>query len=204
MRRALRKALRWAAILAVVAAIVAADRLGVFGRRPQNDYARYHGNNFRVVYVVDGDTLDVDAPDGRRDRTRVRLWGVDTPETKHPRKPVQHFGPEAEEFARRLCDGRRVTLQLVRGRTRGTRGRLLAYVILTDGTMLNRELVRLGYGYADPRYEHPYLREFRSLQHEARKARRGLWENARQGDLPHYYQETLKLGDGRQDPGGDG
>ncbi len=188
---------RWLTIaLLVVGAVIVADRLGLFGIRPQvprSDYERYHGQSFRVVRVVDGDTIDVDAPHEGRSYTRVRFWGVDTPETKHPHRGVQHFGPEADGFSRSACDGKVVKLELLAGKTRGKHGRLLAYVILPDGRMLNRELIRLGYGYADPRYDHPHKEEFLRLQAEALAARRGLWKDARSEDLPYYYSQKLSL-----------
>lgn len=176
----------------VLAGIYAGDHAGLFGTKPAPvtpDYTRYNERTFRVVYIVDGDTLDIDAPDSDRGTTRIRLWGVDTPETRNPRKSVQHFGPEASAYTRHQCQGQRVRLSLVRGKTRCKYGRLLAYVILPDGTMLNRDLVRLGYGYADPRYDHPLKREFLALQNEARKARLGLWKDARQKDLPYYLTD---------------
>ena len=46
-----------------------------------NDLQKYHEKIFTVVNVMDGDTIDIDIPDGKYDRTRIRLWGVDTPET---------------------------------------------------------------------------------------------------------------------------
>ena len=196
VRYTMRKAIAAAIGFAIVLAVVVGDRLGLFGRRPPaaaGDHTRYHGKAFRVGRVIDGDTIDVDAPDGKHARTRVRLWGVDTPETKHPHKPVEHFGPEASAFTRRACRGRSVRLELVRASTRDRYGRLLAYVILPDGTMLNRRLVRLGYGYADPRYGHPQKAEFMRLQDEAKAARRGLWRNLRREDLPYYWRDKLKL-----------
>ena len=174
--------------MAVVAALVAADRAGLFGRRPQPDKARYNGRTFPVARVVDGDTLDVDTPDGDRPRTRVRLWGVDTPEMVKPDAPVQHFGPEASRFAKDLCAGKRVTLHLERRRTRGRYGRLLAYVVLPDGRMLNRVLVEEGFGYADPRFEHSHKAEFTRLAEQARAAGRGLWKDVTEADLPYYYR----------------
>ena len=42
---------------------------------------------------------------------RVRLIGVDTPETKHPAKPVQYFGKEASAFTRLMVEGKRVRLE---------------------------------------------------------------------------------------------
>src|SRR5512140_390254 len=62
------------------------------------------GASGRVARAVDGDTLLLD------DRTRVRLLGVDTPETKKPDWPVERFGPEAHEFTALHVEGRRVRL----------------------------------------------------------------------------------------------
>ncbi len=58
-----------------------------------------------MTRVVDGDTIIVGA------RERVRLIGVDTPETKHPQKPVEYFGREATAFTRKMVQGKRVRLE---------------------------------------------------------------------------------------------
>jgi micrococcal nuclease len=178
--------------LIVAGAIMVGDRLGLFGRRPDDDFANYHSRTFLAVNVVDGDTLDVDEPDGDHKHTRIRLWGVDTPETKHPHKGVQHFGRGADAFTRAACSGKQVRLELLRGRTRGKYGRLLAYVILPDGRMLNRELLRQGCAYADPRFDHPRKREFSRLQDEAMRSRTGLWQAVQPEDLPYYYEGKLR------------
>ncbi len=188
-RYARRRIILTAAIAAVVGLAVLADRSGLFGR---DDFARYDGESFRVARVIDGDTLDVAAAAGES-HTRVRLWGIDTPETVHPGKPPQHFGPEASAFTRRLADDERVRLELEPHRTRGNHGRLLAYVYLPDGRMLNRVLVTEGYAYADPRYRHSRYEEFRRLQSEAMTDRRGLWEDVVPDKLPYYYRDTLRL-----------
>ena len=189
-----RYAVRRVKIIAVVAVaaglLIAADRLGVFGRKPADDRDKYHGKTFTVGRIVDGDTVDVDVPDGRYPRTRVRLWGVDTPETKKPNTPVQHFGPQAVAFTRELCLGKAVRLELETARdVRGRHGRILGWIFLPDGRLLNRELVRGGYAYADPRYDHHLKGELRRLQTEARQSRRGLWKDVTRGDLPYYYRE---------------
>ncbi len=180
----------WAlATAAVLLAIYVGDQHGIFGRldRPVGeDFTRYHDKSFRVTHVVDGDTIDIDEPDRGGPATRIRLWGVDTPETKAPGKGVQHFGPEATAFTSRVCEGKTVRLELRSGNTRGKYGRLLAYVQLPDGTMLNRELIRQGYGYADPRFSHPRKMEFQQLQAQAREAGAGLWKDAKSDDLPYY------------------
>lgn len=73
-----------ALVLALLAAgFVSADRFGLFGRAPAKDHEKYDGKTFRVVHVVDGDTLDVEATDEvrRHPTTRIRLWGVEGPHT---------------------------------------------------------------------------------------------------------------------------
>lgn len=193
LRYAARKASVVMMLAAIVAAMVFADRFGLFGRAPTPDKQKYHDKVFRVVHVVDGDTLDVDIPDGQYDRTRIRLWGVDTPETLKKQVAVQHFGPEASEFAKTAVLDKMVTLKLEPRRTRDNYGRLLAYVYLPDGQMLNRVLIEKGYGYADPRFDHRHKSEFRRLQRRAKRLRLGLWKNATDADLPYYYRGKLKL-----------
>jgi micrococcal nuclease len=125
----------------------------------------------RVLAVVDGDTVDVDWA-GRRER--VRLLGVDTPETVDPRRPVGCFGPEAAAFTHRRLEGRAVRLSFDRQR-RDRYGRLLAFVAL-DGARFNDEL--LTGGYARLLVIPPNGRHGRAMLDEelaARAAGRGLW-----------------------------
>lgn len=121
-----------------------------------------------VVRVVDGDTLLLDGQE------RVRLIGVNTPESVDPRRPVQYFGKEASAFVRHVAEGRRVRLESG-DEPRDHYGRTLAFVYLEDGTFLNAEIIRQGYGHAFTRYPFRYAAEFRALELEARGARRGLW-----------------------------
>lgn len=121
--------------------------------------------------AVDGDTLVVDLNGSRE---KVRLIGVDTPETVHPSKPVQHFGKEASAFTKRMAAGKRVRLEYD-GQKRDRYGRLLAYVYLQDGTFLNAEIIRQGYGFAYTRFPFKYMDQFRQHEREAREALRGLW-----------------------------
>ena len=192
MQYVARKAKLVGIIAFVAVALVIADRVGLFGNRPDDDFEKYHGKSFTVARVIDGDTLDIDVLDRDGEPTRIRLWGIDTPETVKPDMPPQHFGPQASRFTKQVAGGKIVRLELVRRPTRGRHGRLLAYVFLPDGCMLNRLLVAEGYGYADPRYEHPYRREFRLLQRQAKDAGAGLWRDVTRADLPYYYQD-MKL-----------
>lgn len=128
-----------------------------------------------VAEVVDGDTIEV----RQRGRTeKVRLLGIDTPETKDPRKPVQCFGKEASaRTAELLPVGTEV--RLVRDvEERDRYDRLLAYVYRADdGLFVNLELARGGY--ADLLTYPPNLAHTAELQGavaEARRQERGLWQ----------------------------
>ncbi len=195
LRYLARRVLWGAGIALVLAELVLADRLGVFGRAARPDWDSYHDRTFKVVRVIDGDTLDIDSPDRRRGfgTTRIRLWGVDTPETVKPDTPVQHFGREATRFVRQAVLGKAVTVKLLRPRTRDSYDRLLAYVIGPDGEDLNERIIRTGHGYADPRFRHPLRTRYRKCQAEAMKARAGLWQEATDKDLPYYYRGKLRL-----------
>ena len=123
--------------------------------------------------VVDGDTIVV------KGLGKVRLIGIDTPETVHPNKPVEYFGKEASAFTKRMVEGKRVRLEWDFQKTDKYR-RYLAYVYLVEGDVfVNEEIVRQGYGFAYTKYPFRYMERFRALEREAREAGRGLWA---QGD----------------------
>ena len=119
--------------------------------------------------VVDGDTIVV------KGIGKVRLIGVDTPETKHPRKPVEYFGKEASAFTKGMVEGKKVRLEYDWQRKDKYR-RTLAYVYLEDGTFLNAEIIKQGYGFAYTKYPFKYLEQFRKYEKEARERRIGLWK----------------------------
>jgi len=132
--------------------------------------AAQHGIQWRhVVRVVDGDTLLLDRNE------RVRLIGVDTRETVDPRRPVERFRKEASAFTKRIVEGKKVRLEYDQDRV-DRFGRTLASVYLEDGTFLNAEIVRQGYGHAYTQFPFKYMEEFRGYEHEAREAQRGLWK----------------------------
>ena len=153
------------------------------------DFEKYHAKNFAVVNVVDGDTIDIDIPDGQHDSTRIRLWGIDTPETKHEIYGVMYFGPEAAEFARELVLGEQVSIYLEAGKhTRGKYDRLLAYVQLPDGRFLNEVLVSEGFAYADLRFRHGLYNKYKQLEASARSSKKGLWQEVKREQLPEWLQ----------------
>lgn len=132
--------------------------------------------NATVVRVVDGDTIVVDLG-GQTER--VRLIGVNTPETVDPRVPVQCFGREASDHLHEMLpEGSGVRLERdVEERDRY--GRLLAYVWRAgDGAFVNLELLDDGYGQVlsiPPNIA--YVDRFRAAQQTARDAERGLWSS---------------------------
>ncbi|MDR1024880.1 MAG: thermonuclease family protein [Treponema sp.] len=131
----------------------------------------------RVVGHVDGDTVRVqidNPPPGLRERETIRMIGVDTPETVHPRREVEFFGKEASDFTRQRLLGNPVFLAFDWDR-RDRYGRLLAYIYSPNGDCHNAALIREGYAHAYTSFSFQFLDEFRALEQEARRAGRGLW-----------------------------
>ncbi len=118
--------------------------------------------------VIDGDTVVLDGGE------RVRLIGVDTPEVHHPSRPVEYFGRQASAFTESLVEGKLVRLEYDQTR-RDRYRRTLAYLRLEDGTFVNLEVVRRGYGFAYTQYPFRYMDEFRAAEREARAGGAGLW-----------------------------
>ena len=155
-------------------ACFAQGRSAIVGTPAQfEESATQAGELRKVVRVVDGDTIVVSPNE------KVRLIGVDTPETVHPKKAVECFGKDAKEFTRGAVEGKTIRLVLDEAnkvrRHKDRYRRTLAYAILEDGTMLNRELIRQGYAYAYSRFPFRYLGEFRELERAARSQSIGLW-----------------------------
>lgn len=127
-----------------------------------------------VTRIVDGDTIVVLVGGGVSEK--VRLIGVDTPETVDPRKPVQCFGKEASAFARSLLENK--TVRLEADASQGDRdkyGRLLRYVY-QGVTLVNIAIIREGYGHEYTyRLPYKYQAEFKNAERTARDAQKGLW-----------------------------
>lgn len=150
----------------------------------------------RVVNVVDGDTIDIAltdidrldrVPDALRRRwlgiqskespsIRVRLLGIDTPETVHPSKPVEAFGLQASGFTKSLLMGKGVELQFD-SELFDKYERLLAYVFLEDGTLAQAALLRHGLAYAYLRFPFARRDEFLAYEREAKEAKLGIWSD---------------------------
>lgn len=131
-------------------------------------------NTYPVIKVVDGDTLDVLI---HEKTVRLRLIGLDTPETVDPRKPVQCFGKAASDKAKEMLSGKTVRLEYDASQgTLDKYGRTLAYVYLPDGTLFNEYMIAAGYAH-EYTYNLPYKyqKEFEAAEKSAREEKKGLW-----------------------------
>jgi micrococcal nuclease len=136
-----------------------------------------------VLKVVDGDTIDI--RDDVRGRLRVRILGIDTPETKKPGFTVGCWGPESTAFARETMLGQRVSLEPDPTQDRTDRyGRTLAYLVRADGWDYSVEAVRAGAAHSYVYGGNPVSRfgAIDAAQVEAQQARRGLWGPPCNGD----------------------
>jgi micrococcal nuclease len=129
---------------------------------------------YKVVKVVDGDTVDVSI-EGKVER--LRLIGINTPETVDPRKPVECFGREASLRASQLLSGKKVFLESDPSQgERDKYGRLLRYAYLESGASFNLTMIHEGYAY-EYTYDGPYKyqKEFKAAQSFAEENNLGLW-----------------------------
>ena len=124
-----------------------------------------------VAHCFDGDTFKL------TDRRVVRLAGIDSPELSKGSVKAQFFAREAREQLSTFAKGQQVQLLQAGVKHRDPHGRILAEVLLPDGTSLNEAMVRNGAAYFYPHQDlSPQLQErLRSLQQEAITARRGMW-----------------------------
>jgi len=148
--------------------------LQIGGNKALNNNISISKDAYKVLKVVDGDTLDIDY-DGVIER--VRLIGINSPESVDPRRPVECYGKEASDYAKDILEGEQVKIEFDNSQQRRDQyDRLLAYVYLDDGQMANRKMIADGYAY-EYTYNTPYKyqSEFKSLQAIAKNLHRGLW-----------------------------
>jgi len=127
-----------------------------------------------VVKIVDSDTFWAD--DGSEKGVKIRLIGVDAPETRNTgRKIIGYYGQQSKEYLIKLLTGKKVRLEYDVGR-KDQYNRTLAYVYLSDGTFVNAELVKQGFAMVmtiPPNVR--YVDRFLKLERRARSNNRGLW-----------------------------
>ncbi len=123
-----------------------------------------------VKRVVDGDTFETKSGE------KVRLIGVNTPETVKPNSPVEHYGKEASQFTKSKLTGKTVYLFADAG-DKDKYGRLLRYVFIQgDPVMFNETLIRQGYANTMTIPPNVLFQDsFVKLEREARSKKKGLW-----------------------------
>ncbi len=134
----------------------------------------------KVSWIYDGDTIEVDGIG------KVRLIGIDSPEKNASerdayylrqqitRDSLRHIARQAFNFHMQQVKNRKVTLEFDRERT-DSYGRTLAYVILPDGRMLNRLLLKKGLASVYRRFDFRHKAEFLKIEKSARDQQLGLW-----------------------------
>lgn len=127
-----------------------------------------------VTKVIDGDTIEV-MIDGKNEK--LRLIGVDTPETVDPQKSVECFGKESSSKANEMLLNKKV--KLVGDETQGEKdkyGRLLRYIYREDGVFYNKWIIENGYAH-EYTYNKPYKyqTDFKQAEKTARENQLGLW-----------------------------
>ena len=133
---------------------------------------------YQILEVVDGDTVKIS------EIGTLRLIGIDTPETKDPRKVVQCFGKESSENAKKLLSGQKVWLEYDESKSKTDKyRRTLAYIFREDGYFYNLEAVKNGFAHSYREYPHPKLDEFNLAEKQAREGKIGFWaDNTCQGN----------------------
>ncbi|MDY0326254.1 MAG: thermonuclease family protein [Candidatus Cloacimonadaceae bacterium] len=159
---------------ALLALLIIIILLGVFTCPPKSTIA---ADVYDVVRVVDGDTFiaRIDAQN-----VRVRLIGVDTPESVHPNKAVEHFALEASAFLKGLLEGEQVYFIYDQNNAatnhKDRYDRMLAYAYrASDSLFINAEIIRQGYGHAYSKYPFTLMEDFIKYERNARHQNLGLW-----------------------------
>lgn len=166
-----------------------------------NDAALSNFPSAKVVNVVDGDTVDVNL---NGEEYRLRFIGVDTPETKHPSKPVEFFGKEASEFTKYSLLNKTVYLEKDVSDT-DRYGRLLRYIWLVQPTkaltddeinLLQFNSILVKGGYAN-NYPYPpdvkYNKYYTELEKYAKNNNLGLWRGENTSNSNLQTDESKKF-----------
>jgi micrococcal nuclease len=161
----------------LIAALLLVIALGLFTCPEKSSIATDH---YPVVRVVDGDTF-IARIDG--EEARIRLIGVDTPESVHPNKEVEHFALEASAFLKDLLEGEEVFFAYDQSNAatnhKDRYERVLAYAYRgRDSLFVNAEIISRGYGHAYTSYPFTFLEDFLKYERNARTQNLGLWAEA--------------------------
>ena len=129
-------------------------------------------NTYPVISIVDGDTIWVNI-DGKKEK--IRLVGIDTPETEKEFTPAECYADDAKERLQELLAGKKVALlKNKKGDNRDQYGRLLRYVF-AEGRDINAQLIREGYAFAFRRYPHDRMHFYIEQEKKAKAEKMGMW-----------------------------
>jgi micrococcal nuclease len=141
----------------------------------------------KVLDVIDGDTVKVEK------FGTLRLIGIDTPETKDPRKVIQCFGKEATQNAKNKLSGQKVRLEFNPADRIDKYNRVLAYIITESGYDYNYNAILDGYANAYIKFPHPRSEQYLDAQRQARESKNGLWSDSTcNGDTNQPSAENTK------------
>ena len=160
----------------IVLAIAVSQQMGWL-EQPKQATVENNPGLYTITRYIDGDTIAIDM-NGTPET--IRMVGVDTPETHKPNTPVQCYGPAAAAYTKNLIAnaGGKVRLESdPKSQNRDRYKRLLRYVYLTDGRLVQLESVRNGYGFAYTSFPFTKSAEFVAAQADAKASAKGLWAN---------------------------
>lgn len=157
---------------------IALTNLSISATPTPKVYSNVRMDTVKVKRVVDGDTIELDTGE------HLRYIGIDTPETKHPKKPVQCYGEEAYQANKKLVEGK--SIQIEKDVSDVDRyKRLLRYVYVStqaspSGILVNDYLVRNGFAFATTfPPDVAKSEQFVEAQREAREKNLGMWSKCR-------------------------
>jgi micrococcal nuclease len=166
--------IRLLSTVVAIVLLVVGQHFGWFGA-VKNVVVQNDPNLYTVTRFVDGDTIEVDM-DNRTEK--IRMIGIDTPETHKPNAPVQCYGVAAAAYTKNLIGTQKIRLQSDPQSTNRDRyNRLLRYVYMADGRLVEEELIKNGYGFAYTQFPFTKSADFVAAQRQAQHANKGLWGN---------------------------
>lgn len=148
-------------------------------------------NSYKIVSLSDGDTIDVDM-NGKTET--IRFLGIDTPETHHPDKGAQCFGPEASAKTKELLDSGRVKLAAdSKAKNRDKYGRLLRYVYTENGQNVEEVLLKGGYAFVFRGENFDNKSNYLKLEKNAKQSGAGLWSKCAVNESSYGSMSTNGL-----------
>lgn len=176
-------------VLVLAIAFIAIDRSGCTGYQG-DPVAKYDQRQFMVSRVLDGDTIEVAQG---KEKSRVRLLGIDAPEMNYDTPGGAAYGAvEATDYLKQRLDQQQVILKLNAPEEKDKYGRLLAYVYAAGDANINLELIELGYVYADRRHDHALRKQFEQAEATAEKKKVGLWKAVTKQQMPDWRQRWVE------------